>query len=176
MEPESKNLISNHCKNFAINQDRFDKILNLIQSSLRFASSYVDLSFVDNETIRELNHDHRGKDSATDVLSFPQWNWLRPVCVGEAEPLELIKETHIGEDLLLGDVVICPAMANQNAKKINQPLEREITFLMVHGILHLCGHDHQDKDEQQVMNTEQQRIMEILENVSAWTDLLRRPN
>lgn len=60
---------------------------------------------------------------------------------------------------VLGDIVICLDVAQENAKKIGQGLDREVCFLIVHGMLHLCGHDHEIKPEETIMFREQRKIM-----------------
>ena len=62
-----------------------------------------------------------------------------------------------------GDVVICVAMAAKNAVRLGQSLGREVCFLLVHGILHLCGYDHRQPQEEAVMLAEQRRIMSKLD-------------
>ena len=89
------------------------------------------IQLVDAERMRELNRDHRGRDAPTDVLSFP---------VDEAGPTAGPRE--------LGDVVICPEHT------------RDLTEAVVHGVLHLCGYDHEvDRGE---MLTLQARVLERL--------------
>jgi probable rRNA maturation factor len=65
----------------------------------------------------------------------------------------------IGE-LCLGDMVICPEIAERQAKEIGQATEREITFLCVHSMLHLLGYDHQTEDEERIMIDKQKAVME----------------
>ena len=112
----------------------------------------ISLLFTDDEGIRELNRDYRDKDAATDVLSFA-------MCEGEdlftAPP---------NMPLLLGDIIIsCPRAAAQ-AEAYGHSLQRETTFLFVHGLLHLLGYDHErsEQDEQEMFAL-QDVIMEALE-------------
>ena len=83
------------------------------------------IAFVTNRKMRELNKDFRGKDSTTDVLSFP------------FEPDEFATETS------LGDIVISLEQAQKQAVENNLTLELEVKQLILHGILHLCGYDHE---------------------------------
>ena len=75
---------------------------------------HLAVEIVDTERIRELNRDHRGKDAPTDVLAFP---------IDELDPVAGPRE--------LGDVAICPEHCS------------DVTEAAVHGVLHLCGHDHE---------------------------------
>jgi probable rRNA maturation factor len=62
----------------------------------------------------------------------------------------------------------------ENAEKIGQGLDREVCFLLVHGILHLCGHDHEEEDDEVIMFAEQRKIMESLNgDLPVWKDCVR---
>ena len=81
---------------------------------------------VSRREIREINGRYRGRDEPTDVLSFP----------GEPGP----------EGRHLGDIVICPAVARVQARRAGQSAEDELKTLLLHGILHCLGHDHETDD------------------------------
>ena len=83
--------------------------------------------FVSDEATKKLNRKFRGKNQATDVLSFPS----------EAEPFEIESRKH------LGDVVISVPRAAAQAKENGLSFANEIEQLILHGLLHLCGHDHE---------------------------------
>ena len=110
----------------------------------------LSVTFVDLDEIHELNKIHRGVDSPTDVLSFPQFE---DVC--EEAPEE-------GE-ICLGDVVICRDKAAQQAEEFGHSFEREILYLFVHSVLHLLGYDHMEDDEKRVMRTREEKIMEHID-------------
>lgn len=84
----------------------------------------ISLLMTDDETIKELNKNFRGKDKATDVLSFP-----------------------MEENNMLGDIVISADTAKRQAADADIPLERETAFLYIHGLLHLLGYDHEKSTE-----------------------------
>ncbi len=90
----------------------------------------VSLLFCDNRFIKELNLSYRHLDTATDVLSFPQYE-------GKKEILDVQEET-----VLLGDVIISLEKAYEQSEKYGHTLERELSFLLVHGIMHLLGYSH----------------------------------
>lgn len=113
----------------------------------------------DDENIRELNKEHRGIDRATDVLSFPMLE-LRPGEKIEVSPLELDEETGT---VMLGDIVISAPRAKAQAEEYGHSEEREISFLAVHGILHLLGYDHELSEEDEKLHFSRQE--EILEGV-----------
>lgn len=91
---------------------------------------------VDREDMAQLNGHHMGKQGPTDVLAFP---------------MDLPGETLPGEPAILGDVVLCPAVAAQQAGERDRPFEAELDLLVVHGILHLLGHDHAEPEERAEM-------------------------
>jgi probable rRNA maturation factor len=106
----------------------------------------LSLLFVEPDHIRKLNQRFAGDDYATDVLAFP-----------------MMEDDEEGS-LLLGDVVICPEVAEKNAADLGHPLDRELETLVVHGTLHLLGYDHQRDDDKAKMNT---RAGEILASFGA---------
>ena len=108
--------------------------------------SEVSLTIVSPEEIRELNRDYRGKDSVTDVLSFPQF-----------EPDEEVPED--GE-IMLGDVVINVDRVKTQAEEFGHSFEREFVYLFTHSILHLLGYDHEEEDEKALMRKLEEDAME----------------
>ena len=94
---------------------------------------------VDEPTIAQLNEQWMDKSGPTDVLAFPM-DELRPGTVGE-EPTEGV----------LGDLVLCPAVAERQGASAGHGTEAEIELLTVHGILHLLGYDHAEPEEHRVM-------------------------
>ncbi len=106
----------------------------------------VSLSLVDNEEIRSLNKLYRGKDYATDVLSFPM----------EDEEFANV------EEILLGDIVISVEKAVEQALEYNHTFEREMAFLTVHSMFHLMGYDHMDKEEELEMRSKEEDVLNKL--------------
>ncbi|MFT4629312.1 MAG: putative rRNA maturation factor [Arenicella sp.] len=98
--------------------------------SLQPKATEVTIRLVDKLEMTELNQVYRGKSGATNVLSF------------RAElPAELIEELEIG---LLGDIVICHSVVIQEAKRQHKTVTDHYAHMVTHGILHLCGYDHED--------------------------------
>jgi len=116
-------------------QDYAEKVIETISAA---NGKIVTVAFVSDKKMRELNKSFRGKDSTTDVLSFPF----------EAEEFEKLSEPSaladgcFGEDNL-GDIVISVEQAERQADENNLNLETEIKQLILHGVLHLCGYDHE---------------------------------
>lgn len=103
--------------------------------------------------MRSLNRRHRGIDAATDVLSFPLHPPAAFVRTGATRP----RPTRDPE-LMLGDVVISLDTARRQAAAYDAPLGRELERLLIHGILHLCGHDHLVAREARRMEREELRL------------------
>lgn len=95
-------------------------------------SAEISVTFVDDETIHELNKKHRNIDRSTDVLSFP---------MGENGEFDTNLDTGAK---VLGDIIISIEHAYDQAEKYGHTLQREIGFLTVHSLLHLLGYDHED--------------------------------
>ncbi len=93
----------------------------------------LNLLFVDEAAMAALNQQHMGHEGPTDVLSFP------------------IDGPGAGPEGLLGDVVVCPAVARRNAPDHAGTYEDELALLVVHGVLHVLGHDHAEGEAATVM-------------------------
>ena len=115
----------------------------------------ISVLLVDNATIQELNRDYREKDAPTDVLSFP----LEEELEGDTEPEIIGGPT----SRMLGDIVISVEKAVTQAAEYGHSVERELAFLLVHGLLHLLGHDHEkDEEAKKLMRSEEKRILSAL--------------
>jgi len=112
----------------------------------------ISLVFKDDDGIQELNKEYRGKDMPTDVLSFALLE------AGEDELTIIDGE----EELLLGDIIISLETAWRQAQEYNHSLEREIAYLMVHGLLHLLGYDHMTDEDQKVMRRREEELLEAV--------------
>lgn len=108
--------------------------------ALGLGESELSILLTNDPLIREINRDHRGKDKPTDVLSFPQSEFLAPLRPRRGFRLDV-----------LGDVVISLDTAARAAQARRRSLREEVRFLLAHGILHLVGYDHATPSEKQVM-------------------------
>jgi probable rRNA maturation factor len=108
----------------------------------------LGVHLVTDQTIQELNAAHRGKDSATDVLSFPlhSGEFVLPP----------------GEPLNLGDIVVSYPRAVAQAEEYGHSLERELAYLVAHGVLHVLGYDHEVEAEQRVMREKEEEALQPL--------------
>ena len=120
------------------------------------APAEVSVTFTDDDGIRALNSEYRGKDKPTDVLSFPLYGPGEDIEVFEDEPAEL------------GDIVISLERAAAQAEEIGNTFAREVMFLCVHSTLHLLGWDHETSDEdERAMIAAQKVVMAVLDGVGA---------
>ncbi len=114
----------------------------------------IGLTLVDDEAIAALNEQYRGVEGPTDVLSFPLWT------------REQLKEASVDPEkfperpLLLGDVVISVETARRQAEEYGHSFGRELAFLLVHGVLHLLGYDHDDDESRAQMRAREEAVLE----------------
>ena len=114
---------------------KFEKLDNLI----------FNVIIVDNEYIHKLNRDYRNIDRSTDVITFA---------------LEDNGKIELEGGRVLGDIYISIDKAKEQAKEYNHSLKRELSFLMVHGFLHLLGYDHMNEEDEKIMFDKQERILD----------------
>ncbi|MFA7572918.1 MAG: rRNA maturation RNase YbeY, partial [Lutispora sp.] len=100
----------------------------------------ISISFVDNQEMQDLNKEYRNIDAPTDVLSFSMLEFEE-----DDEGFESDLNDYIEEELPLGDIVISVERAIEQAGEYGHSKDREIAFLLVHGMLHLLGYDHEEK-------------------------------
>ena len=136
---------------------------NVLEAEGLRGETELSLLFVDEEAIADLNKRFGGQDGPTDVLAFPI----------DEEPTEPGRFPDSGGSgpgwvpappselpILLGDVVICPALAHRNALEQGKDTADEIALLVVHGILHLMGMDHEEEAEALLMHRREQELLE----------------
>lgn len=137
------------------------KLKMLVRAAVEQALDYeqygnpceVSITFTDNEGIRKLNRKFRGINRATDVLSFPLFDYEGS---GEEPPINELKG-------MLGDIVISLERAAKQADEFGHSFEREVAFLTVHSMLHLLGYDHETGEEDELdMRRRQTEIVEQL--------------
>ncbi len=129
----------------------------MIETQNNLDGSVVTVTFADEKRIKELNEQYRKVNRATDVLSFPMLDIVYPHKLNEYE-----NEKSPDNTLYLGDVVICPKIAKKQAKEYGHSKKREIGFLALHGLLHLLGYDHIEKEDEKIMNETAEEILSKL--------------
>jgi rRNA maturation RNase YbeY len=119
-------------------QARLERSARAILTDVGETSAELDILFVGDQRMRGLNRRYRGKDRTTDVLAFAMREAIRPQAPRQAQgrPALLMPD-------MLGDVAISIPTARRQAKEAGRSLDEELTSLLVHGVLHLCGYDHE---------------------------------
>ena len=120
----------------------------------------IDMTIVDEETIKALNSSARGVDKVTDVLSFPCFDKLDLPIEKDAFSFDDYDED--GKRILLGSIMICRKRAEEQAAEYGHSVDREIGFLACHGFLHILGFDHIDPEDEEVMTKHQREIMQAV--------------
>ena len=119
------------------------------------SNAEVSITFVDDEEIAALNSEYRGKEGPTDVLSFE--------CDALDDEFMLFEDDQFEEPVItLGDIVIAPDVALKQSVDYGTTFEQEISVLLVHGLLHLCGYDHIEDEDAAIMEPLEREIL------SAW--------
>lgn len=118
----------------------------------------VELSVVDEEDIRQVNKEFRNVDSVTDVLSFPSLDVKLPFNIDDY-PHDIDLTT--GE-LMLGEIMLCYKRAVEQSVEYNHSKERECSYLVLHGLLHLLGYDHIEESDKAIMREKEEKILTSL--------------
>lgn len=130
--------IRSQVRRIAFDQARLERSARAILVDVGETSAELDILFVGDQRMRGLNRRYRGKDRTTDVLAFAMREAIRPQAPRQAQgrPALLMPD-------MLGDVAISIPTARRQAKEAGRSLDEELTSLLVHGVLHLCGYDHE---------------------------------
>ncbi len=134
-----------------INEELIAKLEKCAQECLsveKFPNNVeISLSLVDNEEIHQLNKQYRGKDSPTDVLSFPMFE----------------DDSDLDADIiLLGDIVISIPKAQEQAIEYGHSFERELCYLTIHSMFHLLGYDHMEEEDKRAMREKEKEVINNL--------------
>lgn len=137
-------------------EEKLDKELEELKNMLsdfcereKLGNVIFNIIIIDNSTIHEINKEYRGKDAPTDVISFA---------------LEDDK-TVIEPDgvRILGDIYISIDKVHEQALEYGHSFKRELSFLAVHGLLHLLGYDHMEKKDEEIMFKKQEEVLNYYE-------------
>ncbi len=116
----------------------------------------VEFIFTDEEEIRRLNRETRNTDKVTDVLSFPALDSIKGKALKKRDfPLEIDDEGN----LLIGSVAVCVKRAEEQAEEYGHSYQRELHYLLVHGIMHCLGYDHLTEEERAEMREREEFIL-----------------
>ena len=144
-----KNFVQINYNNIEENEE-YNKIINTVvkkcfeEEGLDNIKIYINIILTNPEEIKRINKEYRNIDRETDVISFA---------------LEDEKKEDFTKTRLLGDIYISIDKAKEQAISYEHSLERELSFLAVHGLLHLLGYDHMTKEDEKIMFTKQKEIL-----------------
>ncbi len=119
----------------------------------------VNIMLTDNAGVRELNREHRGIDRETDVLSFPNVDFQSAGVFDIDEDREADYFDPDTGALILGDIVISVDKAREQAEEYGHSVKRELAFLTAHSMFHLCGYDHMEAGDAEIMERKQEAVL-----------------
>ena len=136
------------------NAKKLEKAMyGFVDSDVRLA---IDLTFVDGEEIQRLNHELRNIDKVTDVLSFPTLDGIKGQPIRKKDyRLDIDEEGN----LCIGSIAICLDRAREQAEEYGHSFNRELHYLIVHGIMHCLGYDHMVEEEKVEMREKEEFIL-----------------
>lgn len=124
--------------------DTINELLNFVVIKEKLENCLFNIILVDNDYIHKLNKEYRGIDRVTDVISFA---------------LEDSQDEVKLDFRVLGDIYISVDKAKDQAKEYGHSFLRELSFLTIHGLLHLLGYDHMSKEEEEIMFKKQDELL-----------------
>jgi probable rRNA maturation factor len=169
--------VANEQADQPVDEEGLARLARLALEAEGAGESEVSILLVDITVMTQLNHRYMGEDRPTDVLAFPI-DGPSPASgppggppgprgfagdrYGDAADDELDEDEDEDEDdapWLLGDVVLCPAYAADQARRAGQSLTAELELLTVHGLLHLCGFDHAEPEDEREMRSRTEELL-----------------
>jgi len=137
-----------------LNQDFLKKCIKFVLKKQRKKDIYLSVAIVGEKRMRKINKKYRKKDKATDVLSFPEDKVL----------LEKFRIDSCQKIQGLGEIIICLQEVKKNAKTSNLLLNQELSRVIIHGVLHLLGYDHEKSvsDEKKMKEKQENYLSQFL--------------
>lgn len=144
-------LIENQQKIIKINQRKIREVAKKVLQHLKADDkTEVSILFTDDKFISSLNNKYRGIDKPTDVLSFSLLEGAD-------------KSPEVESEKLLGDIIISIETAQRQADTLNHSIEKELTVLLIHGLLHLTGYDHEKDQDYKIMREKENEILKTFD-------------
>ena len=141
------------------NTKNFEKIAKAVYKVLGQKDNLkAEVVFMGKMEMQELNNSSRKVDSVTDVLSFPT---LGGIC-GEVLNKKTFPLEVDGRHLFIGSIVLCEDKIKAQAKEYGHSEEREMTYLFIHGLLHLFGYDHIEENDKKIMREKEKEVLNLL--------------
>ena len=138
LKPVLPGAIENHQKRVAVRVRPLEEFLKKLRREIGLGPECVAVRLIGNAEMVWLNETYRKKKGPTDVLSFPAEE--------ESKPGSLARQVRKAKGKFLGDIAIATAVAKRNAKSLNRTLPEELKVLILHGVLHLLGYDHESDE------------------------------
>ena len=160
--------VENNQNKIEINEEQIEKLKKVIDFALKEEEVKVpyeiSVLFVDNEEIKQINKENRNINRETDVLSFPMLDYENKMVFKEYYKDFVFDKTFLDEDkLVLGDIVLSLEKALEQSKEYNHSFEREVSYLVVHSVLHLLGYDHMVDEDKVIMRRREEEILNLLD-------------
>jgi|HubBroStandDraft_2_1064218.scaffolds.fasta_scaffold15133_3 probable rRNA maturation factor len=129
-------VIENHQRGVRVEVGPLEKFLKNVEEEIGLGPESVAVRLIGDAEMARLNQTYRKKKAPTDVLSFP-------AAADSAKPGTLKQQVRKARGKFLGDIAISPLVARRNAKSLGRKLPEELKALILHGVLHLLGYDHE---------------------------------
>jgi len=128
-------VIENQQRRVAVRLKPLEEFLDKVRKEIGLGAECVAVRLIGDAEMTRLNETYRKKSGPTDVLSFPAQE--------QSKPGSLARQVRWARGKFLGDIAIAPAVARRNAKSLGRALPEELRVLILHGVLHLLGYDHE---------------------------------
>ena len=152
--PHGMRLIENRQRAVGVHVGLLDEFLRKVEKETGLEPECVAVRLIEEREMARLNEAYRHKKGPTDVLSFAEENW--------GKTGTLARQVRKARGKFLGDIAIAPKVARRNAKKLRRALDGELKVLILHGVLHLLGYDHEtDRGEMERIETRLRRRLGI---------------
>lgn len=159
---EGRIAIKNTQRAVPLNRSEIKKIVRVCLTELGYADFDIGIWFTTSATIQKYNAQYRNKDNPTDILSFAYHPELKP---GQRIVVTM------PEDRNLGDLILCPTYIEKKAPEYGHSFNKHLQMLLIHGICHLLGYDHEtDKDYKKMATLEQQLATAITRSIKSRAD------
>jgi probable rRNA maturation factor len=132
---DAKKVIENRQRAVGVRVGSLEEFLRQLRREIGLGPECVAVRLIDDRQMARLNQTYRNKKGPTDVLSFAVQEWRKPAT--------LARQTNKARGKFLGDIAIAPKVAGRNAKSLGRTLPDELKVLILHGVLHLLGYDHE---------------------------------
>jgi len=145
--------LKNRVRAIKVNEKKLIADVQKILDHLKYHDFDLGILLTTNKTIHRYNKNFRHKDKPTDILSFMYHTHLKA-----GERIKVKTE----DDKNVGDLIISLEYVQKDAKRYEQTFEHRLQVLLVHGICHLLGHDHEKDEEHVVMDAQEQKLLKLL--------------